>query len=310
MKQLLFLLLVCFASKIALGQKALYPCQGGQAAILIEDAQCNINPWQLVFEDNFDGTSLDTTKWEIQPWGQGTLQGDPSNQYYSLGNIIVENGTCKITAIRETVVRRAVSYMNDTVKLDDGLPNLRTYDYTSSNIWTLQKFGYGKFEIRCKIPKGKGFWPAFWLFGAPYGRYNEVDIFEFWNEDDYSLFSRVVHMNVHYPTGDDMCQSTFVGSDFSKDFHTFTFIYDNYKLEWYVDGELKRRITKFYTLLGQAVDCNSLHIWHEYVVKSIYPRDPMTVILNLALQSGDGSPNGKTPFPSFFEIDYVRVWQQ
>ena len=117
-------------------------------------------------------------------------------------------------------------------------------------------------------------------------------------------------MNVHYPTGDDMCQSNFVGTDFSLDFHTFTFIYDNFQLEWYIDGELKRRITKFYSMLGQAMDCNSLHIWHQYIVKSIYPRDPMVVILNLALQTGDGKPNTKTPFPSSFEIDYVRVWQQ
>ncbi len=44
--------------------------------------------------------------------------------------------------------------------------NKQYFDYTSGMIYSNYKFDYGMFEIKCKIPKGKGFWPAFWMAGA------------------------------------------------------------------------------------------------------------------------------------------------
>ncbi len=112
-----------------------------------------------MFEDNFDGNTLDLSTWEIRPWSQGALDEGSTRQYYTLDNAIVSNGRLKIVAKKETIQRRADSYELDTVILSDGLPNLRTYYYTSSNIWTTKStFSYGKFEARIKLAKGKGFW--------------------------------------------------------------------------------------------------------------------------------------------------------
>lgn len=74
--------------------------------------QCNANNYRLVFEDNFNGSTLDLNKWELQAWGQGSLNGESSNQIYTLepDNIEVSNGTLKITAVNQPKTRRAINY--------------------------------------------------------------------------------------------------------------------------------------------------------------------------------------------------------
>lgn len=234
--------------------------------MVAEDGECSSGDYVLVFEDEFDGNTLDENLWQIQPWGQGALQGKPNQEYNTLENITVSNGILRITAKNETVLRRAISYHPDTHILDDGIQNLRYYDYTSSNIWTKKKFSHGIFEIRCKLPKGKGFFPAFWTFGGP--GWNEIDVFEFWNEKtlgqyDPNKLSKVHNMNNHYnPVADGTsinCSTDYLGPDFSESYHTFSVEWTPYSLKWYVDGELKRTSALFYTLIGQTVGCNSIN---------------------------------------------------
>lgn len=297
-----------------------------QKVIVINDGLCENGSWELVFEDDFNGNSLDITKWEIQGWAQGPLIDAAAQEYNSLDNIIVANGKLSIIAKKETVLRKAVSWKNEDDILDDGYPNLRTYFYTSSNILTKTPFGYGKYEIRCKIPKGKGFWPAFWTFSGPI--WNEIDIFEFWNEEncigqyDSSKLSKNPHFNSHYDYNgngiSENCGSDVFGScdnwngpDYSEDFHTFSMIWNNYTIEWYIDGELKRRTTKFTNLLGQPVNCSSLIANQYYLLNHSFPQQKLQhIIVNLAIQAREGGPDENTPFPSAFEIDYIRYYKQ
>ncbi len=281
--------------------------------------QCNNDSWVLVYEDNFNGNTLNLSRWEIQSWGQGALYGNggASREYNTLDNAIVSDGILKIIAKKETVLRRAISWKPDDEILEDGLPNLRIYNYTSSNIWTKPKFGHGKYEAKIKIPKGKGFWPAFWTFGG--NPWNEIDVFEFWNEKDSgnnydsTKLSKVHHMTAHYDFDNDggtnMCPSSYLGVDFSQDFHTFTMIWEKNKIEWYVDGVLKRRDCRYYTSFFQETGC-TIYAWNMYFLNKIFPQDPMAIILNLAIQNGDNSPNNSTPFPSQMEIDWVKYYQR
>jgi beta-glucanase (GH16 family) len=291
---------------VILSVKSLYGqvCEG-QQVVVTQDGQCDNAPFVLEFEDNFNGNSLDLTKWQIRPWSQGALSLDGEQEYNSMDNVSLSNGICKITAKKETVNRRAVSWRPDTDTLNDGLPNLRTYYYTSSNIWTNNKFGYGKYEIRCKIPTGKGFWPAFWMYGERNGINNEVDVFEFWDNNTSKH-----HMSVHY--NGLMCEIDYNGPDYSQAFHTYTVIWDEYKIEWYVDGDLKRRSTKFYTINGQIVDCNGIQAFGQYILDKVIPinPDPTNIIMNMAIQRGQFAPDVNTPFPSSFEIDYIRYYKQ
>lgn len=298
MKRISFLLLTLLLIKSASPQVC-HP----QLFLATEDGQCDNNPYVLVFEDDFNGTTLDLSKWRIQPWGQGSLLGDLSQQYYSLDNVSVSSGFCSIIAKRDTVVRRAVNWLPDDAILADSLPNLRTYYFTSSNIWTNMKFLHGMYEIRCRIPSGKGFWPAYWAYGVDSTNSSEIDVFEFWDNN-----TSKPHMTVHH--NGQMCESNFTGPDYSLDFHTYRVIWDNYKVEWYIDSVLKRRITKFNTLLGQTVECNEVQANHLYLLEKSFPTDSVNIITNLAIQTGTFAPDTTTPFPASFDIDYIRFYEQ
>ncbi len=298
MKQIVLLFLVLL-TKGSLMAQICHP----QLHIAPEDGVCNANPYVVVFEDHFNSDSLDLSTWQIQPWGQGSLAGDNTQQYYSLDNVSVSNGICSITALRDTVLRRAVSWLPDDTLLADSLPNLRMYYYTSSNIWTLQKFGHGIFEIRCRIPSGKGYWPAFWGFGADSAGSSEIDVFEFWDDD-----TETHHMTVHHDGM--MCKSESQGPDFSLAFHTFSLVWDAYKTDWYVDGVLKRHQSRYHTILGQYVDCDEVEANHLYILEKSFPEDSLHIIMNLAIQAGPFAPDSATPFPASLEVDYVRYSAQ
>ncbi len=284
----------------------------GKKAILIEVAICNTNDWVLQFEDNFEGPSLDTSKWSV-PY-QGVIRDFEFNKekqwYINTGaspkielknNIEFINGNLRILGKIE-IPKIQASYVSNFDVTPWKVEN-ESFDYSSAQVNSKIEFGYGKYEVRCKIPKGKGFWPAFWLYGVNGNNASEIDIFEFWDDNTYNH-----NMNVHF--NNNMCLTDYNGDDFSEDFHIFTLIWDNFKIEWYVDGNLKRRNTKFNTLLGQQLDCEQLKKDQTYIVDKNYPLEKVNIILNLAIQNDKYKPNESTVFPGIFEIDYVRYYSK
>jgi beta-glucanase (GH16 family) len=280
---------------------------------------CNDNPWELVFQDEFNGDNLNLNVWQTRPWAEGALYGNNGSEqeYNSLDNVVVNEGLLKIITTKKTLVSKAISWKPDDEILWDSLPNLRTYNYTSANIWTKTAYLYGKFEARVKIPKGKGLWPAFWLYGGPV--WNEIDVFEFWNEYNFlgrfspNKLSNILHTNVWLDYDKDgkgnPCSKKYKFSDFSKDFHVFTLIWEKNKIEWYVDGNLIRSVYKYYTSKGKITDC-TLYSGLEYIVNKIYPNQPMSIIFNTAVQTGKNAPENSTQFPCIMEVDWIRYYQK
>ena len=240
----------------------------------------------LVFEDNFDTPILDPYKWKIQPWGQGALEGDPIQEYNSLNNISISSGICHITAKKETVVKRALSYCPsqcvpcnteqdvDNCHMKDGQPNLRTYNYTSSNIWTTHRFFHGKYEIKCKLPFDKGFWPAFWLYGDGASRANEIDIF-----DNYKGSMETVTATWHDFDGDGKtygCNNTYnnldlpTGYDFTK-WHTYTCFFENDRIIWQIDNNTIRTMYRYANLSNEIVYCGDDIAQGEYYQQKSFP---------------------------------------
>jgi beta-glucanase (GH16 family) len=160
------------------------------------------------------------------------------------------------------------------------LAALRGYRYTSGVITTQPSFSqtYGYFEMRAKLPPGKGVWPAFWLVRQDLSWPPEVDIME--SIGDPSEFYATLHSNNLKDPGTKVAISP-------GDFHTFAFSWDPKTLVWYVDGrEVKRMATP-----------PDMH-------------KPMFMIANLAL-GGDwaGFPDASTPFPATYRIDYIRAYR-
>ena len=304
MKKTILLLAILSGNNFSFAQK--------QKIIAKADANCMEEKWTLEFEDNFDGNNLDLNKWKNREYSQGSFENEGSSEYYTLDNIKVENGICKIIPKKETIIRKAVSWKADSLILQDGKINTRQYDYTSGWIETKQYFHYGKFEIRCKIPKGKSMWPAFWMYGEKDRINNEIDVFEFWNPTNSfgkytpKKLSKIHHMTIHY--NKKMSGKKYEGEDFSKDFHTFTVVWDSTKIEWFVDGQLKRTSTYYQTKRGKDVDCKDVKAGNTYYLNPIFPNEKMAILANLALQSGKNSPDENT-FNSVFEIDYIRYYK-
>ena len=120
--------------------------------------------YQLVWSDEFDATTLNTSNWNIEVNGNGG--GNQELQYYTARptNLRVENGILIIEAHKE---------------------NYQGKRYTSARINTMNKqtFLYGKIEARIAFPSGGGTWPAFWMMGNDYSRVGwpacgEIDIIE------------------------------------------------------------------------------------------------------------------------------------
>lgn len=264
---------------------------------------CQTSPWEMVFNDEFNGNSLDTDNWytwypkwpdKSDEWEFGRTHGDREGQIYRDENAIIENGILKLR-----------------VKEEQGTWYTASRDYTSGMIYSKSKFRFGKIEIKCKIPYGQGFWPAFWTFkGTPV---EEIDIFEFGGDSPSTLYT-----NLHSCYGEPECSvgTNYNNGDFSENFYTIGIEWDPHCIRWYVDddsGAQTIRIEPKYSELDGTPITDCAITSGTYLMNPQFPTDPTSVIANLAIaMNGQFTqpPNSSTPFPSDFEIDYIRIYSR
>jgi beta-glucanase (GH16 family) len=224
--------------------------------------------WKVTFDDEFDGTSLDLKKWNANdPWGR---ERNEELQAYVTNAFEVGGGFLRIVA-----EKREAFYAGKRRSITSGM--MTTYGKFSQE--------YGRFEIRCRVPKGKGMWPAFWLLPDPLAWPPEIDILEILGHEPDKI-----HMTHHYRDAQEKHQShggSWSGPDFSAGFHEFAVEWSPQRIVWFVDGAERFRSER-----------------------SI-PKGKMYLLLNLAV-GGDwpGAPDAQTTFPAALEVDYVRVYQK
>ncbi len=246
--------------------------------------QAHAQSYRLVWSDEFNGTSLDLTKWEQQTgtgcpslcgWGNGELE------YYRAENTAVAGGFLTITAKAE---------------------NFGGAAYTSSRMrsrfrgdWT-----YGRIEIRAKLPTGQGLWPAFWMLPTDeaYGGWaasGEIDLMEGRGQQPASAIG-TIHYGATFP-GNVSSSATYnlPSGTFASDFHVFAFEWEPCEMRWYVDGVLY----------------STKRDWSTAGFPYPAPFDQrFHLLMNLAVGGGFvGNPNGTTVFPQKLTVDYVRVYQ-
>ena len=225
--------------------------------------------WKLTFDDEFSGATLDLSKWNPQdPWGRVRNR---ELQAYVKDAFEERDGVLRVKA-----ERRSAEY--------DGVMR----QYTSGMITTYGKFAqkYGWFEIRCRVPKGNGFWPAFWMLPEPLGWPPEIDVLENLGED-----TRTAYFTNHFTGPDGRHGSKGSGKvatpDLSADFHTYAVEWTKEAIVWYFDG-----VEKFRS--GEGV-----------------PQQRMYLLVNLAIGGGwPVPPDQTTPWPASFDMDYVRAYSK
>ena len=226
-------------------------------------AQCpTTEEWIPTFNEDFDGTSLSGARWRALniAWPYNNEQ-----QYYSSANATVANGMLTILSTNQPNGGRA---------------------YTSARIETGDRFSqaFGRFEMRAKLPKTQGIWPAFWLLPQPTGWPPEIDIMELLGHQP-----NTVYMTNHWGTSSSPDHLTFsyTGPDYSADFHTFACEWFPDRIDYYIDGALRGTST--------------VNI----------PQGPMYFILNTAVGGyWPGYPDASTVFPQRFVVDYVRSYKK
>ncbi|OIA98596.1 1,3--beta-D-glucan 3-glucanohydrolase [Paenibacillus sp. LC231] len=244
--------------------------------VLMPVNKANAAPnWNLVWSDEFNGTSLNRANWTPEIGTGSGGWGNNELQYYTdrAQNVQVTGGNLVITAQKESY-----GGMN----------------YTSARIKTqnLKSFTYGKVEARIKLPSGQGLWPAFWMLGSNissvgWPKSGEIDIMERVNHNPY------VNGTVHWDAGGHAEYGRVSGNlDFSQ-FHVYSIEWDSKYIRWFVNGQ---QFNEFYIENGTG---NT----EEF-------QRPFFLLLNLAVGGNwPGSPNNSTPFPSQMLVDYVRVYQ-
>ncbi|MBD5513135.1 MAG: family 16 glycosylhydrolase, partial [Lachnospiraceae bacterium] len=243
-----------------------------------------VSGYKLVWEDDFNGDELNRDDWNVELHDPGWVNAELQAYVDTTDNISVKDGNLVIQAIK------------DGDKYTSGRINTQNkHDYT-----------YGKFEVRAKVPSGKGFLPAFWMMPTDenyYGQWpkcGEIDVMEVMGQE-----TNVAYSTLHFGEPHTQQQGTYKLSkgDFSKEFHVYACEWDPDEFRFYVDGNL------FYTV-------NDWFTQKTGFGKVAYPApydQPFYMILNLAVGgSWVGYPDEKTQFGDNAQlvVDYVRVYQK
>lgn len=244
--------------------------------------------YQLVWSDEFDGTTINTSNWSYQVEPAGRFNNEWQAYTNSSENAYIENGNLVIEA-----------------KHTGG--ELKQGNFTSARMVTQGKrnFKYGKIQARIKVPFGQGIWPAFWMLGSnikennPNGTVNwpycgEIDIME---KVGGGIKEKELHGTIHF-WEDSKSKYTYIGgktttpNNLSDNFHVYEVEWDEEKIIWKLDG------VEYHRQNITGSDFNEF-------------RNEFYILLNVAV-GGDwpGAPNSTTTFPQKMFIDWVRVYQK
>ncbi|NLY90539.1 MAG: family 16 glycosylhydrolase [Firmicutes bacterium] len=243
--------------------------------------------YYLLWNDEFDGDSLNTEIWNMEARPPRWTNNELQEYTLSAENIFIRDGKLVLKAIKTQKNGRD--------------------SYTSGKVNTMGKkdFMYGKVVVSAKVPAGQGLWPAIWMMPTkeslygPWPRCGEIDIMEVLGNQPH-----IAYATVHYGLPHAQQQKFKVitdGTTFADDFHEFALEWEPGEMRFYVDGELIHTVNDWYTALGG--------------VEKPYPapfNQNFYLQLNLAV-GGDwpGNPDETTDFTKAeFEIDYVRVYQK
>lgn len=252
-----------------------------------DESQINTE-YKLVWEDDFNATELNRDDWNVELHEPGWVNQEWQEYVDSEENIYLQDGNLIIQAVKAT---------------KDG----KDY-YTSGRVNTQNKhdYKYGKFEVRAKVPSGKGFLPAFWMMPTDenvYGQWpkcGEIDIMEVLGDK-----TDTAHGTLHYGEPHTQKQGTYQldKGDFSSEYHVYACEWEPGEIRFYVDGELYFTQNDWFTK-------------REEFGEVTYPApfdQPFYMILNVAVGgSWVGYPDESTKFDenARMVVDYVRVYQK
>ena len=271
----------------------------------------NWNP-EPVWRDEFDGNSLDGTKWTALNGGWKDENQQVRNCYTrSDENINVSGGSLNL-----------IGLYKPGATCTGG--NTKTGNFTSGFVQTKNKayFKYGYIEARIKMPKNKSTWPGFWMSpnNSPYGPgwpdWGEIDIVEAKGSNRQFAASDAHWRDKNTPTGQTgshrnrqgvIPSSKFGTNNDTTEWHTYGVKWTEGKLEYFIDGEWHHTITEFKnsnsTGSPNGPFDQDFFLRLNLAIGGNYIDSPWDDPINSV-----GAANGEG-FPATMSVDYVRVYE-
>jgi beta-glucanase (GH16 family) len=248
--------------------------------------------YKLVWHDEFDVEGRpNPANWKYE---NGFVRNEEL-QWYQSDNARVEGGLLVIEGRRERVTNP-----NYHAGSSDWKTNRQYAEYTSSSLLTsgLHSWQFGRLEMLGRIVAKAGLWPAWWTLGVngEWPSNGEVDIMEYYNGK--VLANVACGTTTRWTAKWDSTAkavSSFGDPAWDTKFHLWRMDWDDQKIDLYLDDVLMNT-TNLADMLNP--DGNSPFRQQHYM------------ILNLAIGGTNGGDPAATPFPTRYEVDYVRVFQK
>lgn len=267
--------------------------------------EVDMNKFQLVWSDEFEGTALDTSKWSYEWWVTMRKGG-----YWHEDMVSVRDGNLVIKAeyIDHPLENRYYDKWHDQINFEPYKAGWYTGEIVSRDKYE-QCYGY--FEVRCILPAATGMWSAFWMMNE--GVFNvdgsgqdgtEVDVFESFYYKDYQYGGDYISTGIHYD-GYDPASHTgvalgkhYIHNDPYKEYNTYGVEWNKDEYIFYINGKETCRTSAG----GVSQNPEYLLLSCEFAGEN-------------GVQSSDRHGTGKislTPaenWPAEFKVDYVRCYQ-
>jgi beta-glucanase (GH16 family) len=249
--------------------------------------------YSLVWQDEFNGNSLDESKWnyvtQIGVWNTGD---NKELQHYKKENVTVgqdDNGNnCLIISAKKE--------------------EYNGYHFTSGRIDTRNKFSfkYGKLEARIKMPDlANGLWPAFWTLGTQqiWPACGEIDILEMGHKQGITDGTQNKYMGgaLHWENNDTHAmyyKNITASSNLNDDYHIFT-------LEWtpsYIKLYLDSLKTMYFVMNMPSSDGEEFTDYLHYIIFNLAIGGSLPGVYSIGEVTA--------PLPANMYVDWVRVYQK
>ena len=256
---------------------------------------CSTCKYRLVWADEFNQNGKPNP--ENWTYEQGFVRNQEL-QWYQPQNAFCTNGFLIIEGRREQKPNPHFQEGSENWK-----HNRKNIEYTSACLITkgLHSWKYGRFEIKARIKTQDGLWPAIWFLGdkGQWPSNGEIDLMEFY---DNSILANACWGTLHQYNAEWDSTKTpladFNDPDFESKFHIWKMDWDETSIKLYIDDRLLNTINLTKTI-NQNTEWGSENPFHQ----------PQYLLLNLAIGGNRGGAPSKTEFPTQYEIDYVRVYQ-
>jgi beta-glucanase (GH16 family) len=254
-------------------------CAGSPASGLWRDPPAGV---RLLFSDEFNGPALDNGKWN-------TTFPNGERRHSDEDEIYVDRELLRKKGVRSA--RSPFSFRHGVLSITArrlAAPDAKALGahYASGMITTdgLAEFKYGYFEMRARMPKGAGLWPAFWLMRRGDRPYAEIDVVEILAHAPGVAYA-TTHAGPDWATRRmQQARATAIPA-FNVGFHTYGVDWNEATTTFYVDG--KPTLT---TPTAEEL------------------KAPMYLIIDLAVGGNWGEKPDPAAFPAKMRLDYVRVW--